>query len=117
RLKVLEGKFRERAVPRGISPEAAADVWSNVVSFASYSFNKAHASSYAQLAYQSAYLKTHFPEEFAAAVLNNYGGMYPLRTVAAELARFGIRILRPCVNTSHLRSSVERDGAYGNKVV
>jgi DNA polymerase-3 subunit alpha len=77
--------------------------------FAAYSFNKAHATSYAQIAWQTAYLKTHFPALFAAAVINHYGGHYPLRSVAADFVRQGLRLLGPHVNSSQNACAVESD--------
>ena len=81
------------------SPEAL-HVWRILERFASYSFSKAHAASYTRVAWQSTFLNIHRPVEFACAVLNHYGGHYPLRTVAAEFSRRGVEILAPHVNTS-----------------
>src|SRR5207253_2895327 len=59
------------------------------------------------LAWQTAYLKTHYLLPFACAVLNSYGGLYPLRTVAADFVRHGVRLLAPHVNLSQARCTVE----------
>ena len=64
-LRDLENDFLRRAVGNGISPDVARAVWEDLRKFASYCFSKAHASGYGLLAYQSAYLKAHFPVEFA----------------------------------------------------
>ncbi len=108
-LNALERAFVGAAVPTGVTESEAGQVWRGLARFAAYSFSKAHASSYAQLTWQSAYLKTHHPVEFAAAVLNSYGGHYPLRTVAAEFARSGVRLLLPHVNVSELACAVQCD--------
>jgi error-prone DNA polymerase len=54
----------------------SADVWRQIESFADFSFCKAHSASFAVESYQSLYLKTYFPMEFAVAVINNFGGFY-----------------------------------------
>jgi len=71
----------------GLAAGDAARLWRLLARFASYSFNKAHAVSYAGIAWATAYHKAHHPAEFACAVLAHYGGAYPLRTIAAEFAR------------------------------
>lgn len=106
-LAGLERDFVAASVQNGVTASEALAVWCTLARFAAYSFNKAHAASYAQLAWQSAYLKTHYPVEFSAAVLNSYGGHYPLRTVAGELARCGVRLLAPHVNFSETACTAE----------
>lgn len=103
----LKKRFLEAACSNGATANGAEEVWSVVDNFAAYSFNKAHACSYALLAYQSAYLKTHVPAEFACAVLNNHGGMYALRSLASDFQRSGVRILAPSVNHSFARCTME----------
>ena len=103
----LRREFFGASTKTGVSPGDAAAVWRLLAHFAAYSFNKAHAASYARLAWQTAYLKTHHPVAFACAVLNNYGGHYPLRTVAADFARQGVRLLAPHVNHAEGRCCVE----------
>ncbi|HMC89476.1 MAG TPA: OB-fold nucleic acid binding domain-containing protein, partial [Gemmataceae bacterium] len=113
-MAALEKEFLIGAGQTGIRPEEAAAVWNILARFVAYSFNKAHATSYAQLAWQTAYVKTHYPAAFACAVLNNYGGIYPLRTLAADFARHGVRMLAPHVNFSsepcQVRSGAVRIG-------
>jgi DNA polymerase-3 subunit alpha len=106
-LADLERDFVAASVQNGVTASEALAVWLVLARFAAYSFNKAHAASYAELAWQSAYLKTHYPVEFAAAVLNSYGGHYPLRTVAGDLARCGVRLLGPHVNFSETACTAE----------
>jgi len=96
----IRNGFIADAAFRGIGEEASIAIWGEMEKFAAYSFSKAHASGYALLAYQSAYLKTHYPVEFFAAVLEHHGGMYSRRTLAWEAMRSGIRILAPSVNLS-----------------
>jgi DNA polymerase III alpha subunit len=94
----------------------ARRAWSVAARFAAYSFNKAHAASYALLAYCSAYLKVHHAVELGCALLNHHQGLYPLRTEAAELLRMGVKLLSPHVNESEYRSRVVV-GAAGEKGV
>jgi DNA polymerase III alpha subunit len=103
----LERDFLAASTKAGVRRDQAAAVWKLLAPFVAYSFNKAHAASYARLAWQTAYLKTHHTAAFACAVLNTYGGHYPLRTVAADFARHGVRLLAPHVNHSEARCGVE----------
>src|SRR5207302_4983031 len=83
------------ALAQGLPPAEVDVVWRALQRFAAYSFAKAHAVSYARMAWQCAYLRTHRPALFACAVLRHYGGAYPLRAIAADFARSGVRILAP----------------------
>jgi DNA-directed DNA polymerase III PolC len=103
----LQREFRDASVRNGVTKEEAAAVWTILARFVAYSFNKAHAVGYANLAWQTAYLKTHYPVPFACAVLNSYGGLYPLRTLAADFTRHGVRLLAPHVNFSGRLCQVE----------
>jgi DNA polymerase III alpha subunit len=109
-LATLQRSFTAAAHHAGVSPADAAAVWHDLTGFAAYSVNKGHAAGDARLAWQAAFLKTHHPREWACAVLNHYGGHYPLRTVAADGARHGVRFLPPHVNHSALAHTVEGDG-------
>jgi DNA polymerase-3 subunit alpha len=111
----LENSFLRQAIQRGIEPHTASAVWQDLRRFASYCFSKAHAAGYGVLAYQSAYLKAHFPVEFSCALLNNHAGMYSTRTIAEEVKRQGVRLLPPCINRSLERFTVE-DGPEGKAV-
>ncbi|HEV8612910.1 MAG TPA: hypothetical protein VGQ73_05320, partial [Gemmatimonadales bacterium] len=106
-LAELERRFVTGSASTGVSGADALRVWRILERFAAYSFNKAHAASYAQLAWQAAFLKAHHPLELACGVLNSYGGQYPLRTVAADFARCGVRLLAPHVNRSETPSVLE----------
>jgi DNA polymerase III subunit alpha len=118
-LSSLQASFFDSAVRRFGDNKAALArarrAWGVAARFAAYSFNKAHAASYALLAYYSAYLKVHHPVEFGCALLNHHQGLYPLRTEAAELRRIGVRLLPPHVNHSSCRS--ECVAAEGGRAV
>jgi DNA polymerase III alpha subunit len=96
----LEEIFISSAVSRGVEEEAASELWRQIRSFAGYSFCKAHSASFALLSFQTAYLKTHYPEVFMAAVLSNRGGFYPTGAYIEEARRMGIEILPPDINRS-----------------
>lgn len=102
------GRFAAAAAGRGVDEGTARRVWSELSRFAAYSFSKAHAISAALIAYRSAFAKTHHPAAFGCALLNHHGGAYPLRAIAAEIARCGVALLPPSVNASEAASTVER---------
>ena len=91
RMKKKFGKNKE-------SENEILKLWNNVVEFGGYSFNKAHAASYAVLAFRTAYLKTHYPEEFMTALLNNESANQSL--FLDECRRMGIRIKLPSISRS-----------------
>src|SRR5262249_20367657 len=76
------------------------------------SFCKAHSASYAVESYQSLFLKTHFPMEFAVAVINNFGGFYSRELYFYELMRTGARVHRPCVNNSDYPTNIHATDSY-----
>ncbi|WP_434425338.1 PHP domain-containing protein [Nannocystis pusilla] len=106
-LAALQREFFAAAGATGVAEPDAAHVWDLAARFAAYSFNKAHAAGYAQLAWRTAAMKSHHPAAFACGVLDHYGGHYPLRTIAADLARHGVRLLAPHVNHSTLATTLE----------
>jgi error-prone DNA polymerase len=99
-LPVLKEKFFANCAARDYPADVTAEVWRQIESFADFSFCKAHSASYAVESYQSLHLKTHFPIEFAVAVINNFGGFYSRELYFYELMRTGARVYRPCVNQS-----------------
>ena len=117
-FRELENDFMRRSIQNGISPDIAQAVWQDLRKFASYCFSKAHASGYGLLAYQSVYMKTHHPIEFACALFNNHAGMYSTRTLAEEAKRMGVRLIHPSVNGSEDRFTVEdlEDGGRGVRI-
>jgi len=92
----------------GISEEAATDVFEEMTSFAEYAFNKSHATGYAVIAYQTAYLKVHFPIAFYAALLNSVtGNNDKIAQYFGICRKNNIPVLPPCVNRSVSGFSVE----------
>ncbi|MBQ3888631.1 MAG: DNA polymerase III subunit alpha, partial [Clostridia bacterium] len=103
----------EGCVRRGIDAETADAVFSDMISFASYGFNKSHTVAYGMVAYQTAYLKVHYPNAFLAAMLTSVTGDEVKTAVyRGECVRLGIPVLPPHVNRSGLRFRTE-----GNSVV
>lgn len=100
--------FLQGAAERGVSKKVAEQVWAEMETFAGYGFNKAHSASYAINAYQTAYLKRHYPAEFMAAQLSSI--MNDKDKVAAyiqECRRLEIAVLPPDVNAGRAMFSVE----------
>ena len=108
---IKEGGNIEGAVSRGISKEVAAKIFGDMESFASYAFNKAHATCYAVLAYRTAYLKRFYPKEFLAAILNNrIDKIEEVSKYIVYLKEKNILVLQPDVNKSKTYFSVQGSG-------
>jgi len=98
-----ETKFREGCAKNNVAPKTIDQIWELIKPFAAYGFNKAHAASYAVVAYQTAYLKANYPAEFMTAVLSaesQSGDMETVASAVAECGRMGIAVLPPDVNSS-----------------
>jgi len=108
KMKRIEAHFLKKSIANGLAPSVARAIWKQIEKFASYSFCKAHAATYAFLAYKAAYLKAHYPLEFMTAVINNHAGMYPKRVHIEEAKRLGVKILPPHVNRSDLECRIEK---------
>lgn len=105
-MKTLRERFLDGFQKKGVELETAERVWEMMAAFAGYGFPKAHAASYARVAWQAAWCKTHFPAEFMAAVLANGGGYYSQRVYLSETRRMGITVRPPHINHSGQRFSV-----------
>ena len=91
----------EGAVRRGVPADVANEIFDEMISFASYAFNKAHAAAYAFVAYRTAWLKCHYPCEFLAALLTSFlDNSGKVAQYINECSRLGIKILPPHVNRS-----------------
>jgi len=110
-MERIRGHFLRRAAENGVQHEVAAEVFRQLEGFAAYGFNKAHAACFAVVSYATAWLKTYYPAEFAAAILNHEPmGFYTPRLVVNDARRHDIAILPPHVNESSARYTVEADG-------
>ncbi len=93
-------QFIEGATAKGHPADKLEKIWTDWEAFAQYAFNKSHSTCYAFLAYQTAYLKAHYPSEFMAAVLNHAGSIDKITFFMEECKRMGIKVLGPDVNES-----------------
>jgi DNA polymerase-3 subunit alpha len=109
------GEMIKGCLANGVSKEAANEIFDDMIDFAKYAFNKSHAAGYAILAYQTAYLKTHYPLEFMAAVMSTVTSNHKkLSQYIQDLKEMRIELLSPCINHSNGRFSVEKNGIrYG----
>ncbi|MCS7014593.1 MAG: DNA polymerase III subunit alpha [Gemmatales bacterium] len=102
-------EFIEGAVARGVRRETAEEIFDQIVHFGGYGFNKSHAAAYALVAYQTAYLKAHFPTEFMAALLTSeIGKSEKLAQYVAHARQIGVRVLPPDINRSQVEFRVEQ---------
>lgn len=100
-------KFVSGAIKHGLDNKKAARLWEFVEPFARYGFNKAHAASYARIAYQTAWLKAHYPRPFMAALLtSDFGNLERIAIEIAECERMGLKIIPPDVNRSFVEFGV-----------
>jgi len=109
-MKKEKRSFIAGAKERGFSAEVAAAVFALIEPFAGYAFNKAHAVSYALIAYQTAYLKANYPAEYITAFLMTHTDQSEkVASAVAECRRLGISVLPPDVNRSQATFSIEKD--------
>ena len=102
-LNKLKPKFLDGGESNGYSREVLEKIWKDWEAFASYAFNKSHSTCYALIAYQTAYLKAHYPAEYMAAVLsNNMNDIKQISFFMEECKHMSINVLGPDVNESCL---------------
>ncbi|PYE56322.1 DNA polymerase III subunit alpha [Deinococcus yavapaiensis] len=107
-LAQLRARFVAAAVSHsGWTEQDAAACFAMCAAFRGYGFAESHAWAFAQHSYASAWLRRHHPAPFWAGVLAEHPGMWPLSTLAAEARRFGVKLLRVCVNRSSTRHKAE----------
>ena len=103
-----DGTHVDGAVARGVDEKTAAAIFDEMMDFASYAFNKSHAAAYAVVAYQTAWLKCHYPVEFFAALLTSFIDNNSKVTKYIEVVkRLGITMLPPSINKSSRTFSVD----------
>ncbi|MGB3341049.1 MAG: PHP domain-containing protein [bacterium] len=107
RMKELEELFFQKAAKTGYDKKDIEKVWMRIRSFSSFGFNKAHSTTYATLAYLSAYQKFYNPLEFFCRRINSEGGYYPTYAYLNEARRWGVRILPPDVNKSENNFAIQ----------
>jgi error-prone DNA polymerase len=110
-LEAYRGRFVEGALGKGVDEETANLVYDKLVGFSGFGFPKSHAAAFGLLAYQSTWLRHHYPAEFLCALLNEQPmGFYPPATLVRDGQRRGVETLPPDVNVSAASCAVE-DGA------
>ncbi|MBF01872.1 MAG: DNA polymerase III subunit alpha [Flavobacterium sp.] len=111
-LDKMKPKFVEQAAAKGHDATVLEKIWKDWEAFASYAFNKSHSTCYAWVAYQTAYLKAHYPAEYMAAVLsNNMNDIKQVSFFMEECKRMGLAVLGPDVNESYYKFTVNEDYA------
>lgn len=110
-LDKMKGQFVTGAVAKGHPAEKLEKIWTDWEAFASYAFNKSHSTCYAFVAYQTAYLKAHYPSEYMASVLTHSQGNIEKTTFfLEECKRMGLNVKGPDVNESMINFGVNRRG-------
>jgi len=100
-LDAQETKFVEGAIENGASKKVAKELWQWILPFASYGFNKSHSAAYATIAYQTAYLKSHYPVEFMASVLTSErADVERISFLIDECKKMEVEVLAPNINES-----------------
>ncbi|WP_297694932.1 DNA polymerase III subunit alpha [uncultured Eudoraea sp.] len=111
-LQKLKPQFLDGGEKNGHPRETLEKIWKDWEAFASYAFNKSHSTCYAYIAYQTAYLKAHYPAEYMAAVLsNNMSDIKQVTFFMEECKRMGLEVLGPDVNESYYKFAVNKDNA------
>jgi DNA polymerase-3 subunit alpha len=112
KMEALKVKFLDGCQKNGFGPkEKIEQIWSDWAEFAKYAFNKSHATCYSWIAYQTAYLKAHYPAEFMAANLTrNKDDISEVGKFMDECKNLGMNVLGPDVNESDLNFMVNNDG-------
>ncbi|ASZ12447.1 DNA polymerase III subunit alpha [Chitinophaga pendula] len=109
-LDKMKKQFMDGCAVNGHDLKVCDKVWTDWEAFASYAFNKSHSTCYAFVAYQTAYLKAHYPAEYMAAVLNNASNIEKITFFMEEAKRMGIDVLPPDVNESFKGFAVNKQG-------
>ncbi|WP_186757562.1 DNA polymerase III subunit alpha [Echinicola salinicaeni] len=110
-LDKMKPKFVNQAAEKGHDKTKLEKIWKDWEAFASYAFNKSHSTCYAWVAYQTAYLKAHYPAEYMASVLsNNMNDITQVTFFMEECKRMGIEVLGPDVNESKEGFTVNQEG-------
>ena len=110
-LNSLKGKFLEGGERNGHPKDVLKKIWADWEKFASYAFNKSHATCYAWVSYQTGWLKAHYPAEFQAANLTkNLSNMDEIKKIMDDCKKNGIKVLNPDINESDSKFTVNKQG-------
>src|SRR5207253_9099041 len=107
-IEAFRTRFLDGAAAKGVDRGSANRVYDKLVGFSGFGFPKSHSAAFALLAYQSAWLRHHYPAEFLCALLNAQPmGFYPPASLVRDGQRRGVRVLPPDVNSSEAKCSLE----------
>src|ERR1700744_1619250 len=109
-LNKMEAQFMDGAIEKGHPKDKLTKIWTDWKAFAQYAFNKSHSTCYAFVAYQTAFLKAHYPAEYMAAVLNNQNNIEKITFFMDECRRMGVHVLGPDINESDMAFAVNNIG-------
>jgi DNA polymerase-3 subunit alpha len=110
-LDKMKGQFMEGATSKGLPADKLEKVWTDWEAFASYAFNKSHSTCYAFVAYQTAYLKAHYPSEYMASVLtHSQSAIEKITFFLEECKRMGLSVKGPDINESQINFAVNKKG-------
>ncbi|HUD20492.1 MAG TPA: DNA polymerase III subunit alpha [Candidatus Saccharimonadales bacterium] len=111
-MKEMKEKFIAGAIKNGVTETKAREIWNQLEDFAAYCFNKSHAACYALIAFQTAYLKAHYPECFMAALMtSDLDDIDRLSIEIAEAEHMGLKVVPPDINESFSDFAVVKDAA------
>ncbi|MBX9784350.1 MAG: DNA polymerase III subunit alpha [Chitinophagaceae bacterium] len=109
-LDKMKKQFIDGATAKGHPADKLEKIWTDWEAFAQYAFNKSHSTCYAYVAYQTAFLKAHYPAEYMSAVLNNAGAIEKITFFMEECKRMGIKVLGPDINESQIGFAPNKKG-------
>jgi DNA polymerase III subunit alpha len=109
-LDKMKGDFIAGATGKGHDAKILEKIWTDWEAFAQYAFNKSHSVCYAYVAYQTGYLKAHYPAEYMAAVLNHAGSIDKITFFMEECKRMGLKVYGPDINESNNGFAVNDKG-------
>ena len=110
-LDKLKPKFFDGCSANGFDISVVEKIWTDWEAFASYAFNKSHSTCYALIAYQTAYLKAHYPSELMASLLTNHmNDIKDITYYMEECKRMGVSVLGPDINESFYKFAVNKNG-------
>src|SRR4030095_3392157 len=109
-LDKMKAQFIEGATKKGHPADKLEKIWTDWEAVAQYACNKSHSTCYAFVAYQTAYLKAHYPSEYMAAVLNHAGSIEKITFFMEECKRMGLKVLGPDINESQNGFAVNKKG-------
>jgi DNA polymerase III subunit alpha len=109
-LNKMKAQFMTGATSKNHPADKLEKIWTDWEAFAQYAFNKSHSTCYAFVAYQTAYLKSHYPSEYMAAVLNHAGSIEKITFFMEECKRMGLKVLGPDINESQNGFAVNKNG-------